>query len=258
MLGLKLGLNMYKKVTSSAVDPILTAFQDANATMLLWGDRADGTNPGVNAPLTNPFTDLIGSNDATLVNFAGTTADGYDVPTGVNGQTMLKCDGVDSYCTIPNDASIDPTGTEDFAISAIFKTDSTLETGWLIFKGDSATTPLQFGIRLLSNGAIYLNIGASQYYSGAGDIIVDTLYEIIAYRISGTAKVILNEVTQINISNTDILTSEPNINILSLPSINQYSNIYLGYLSFFYNGSTGLNETKINTAHNLLKAEFGL
>lgn len=59
--------NKAKKNNNSAplAEPLLKALKDANCTMCLIADRADGNNPGVNGPLTNPWVDIaneVGNN----------------------------------------------------------------------------------------------------------------------------------------------------------------------------------------------------
>lgn len=52
--------------------------KEADAKLYLDARKANGSAAGANSPFTSPFVDLTGSsNNATLTNFAGTTADGY-------------------------------------------------------------------------------------------------------------------------------------------------------------------------------------
>jgi hypothetical protein len=80
----------------------------------------------LNVPFKNPWTDLKGTADCTLVNFAGTTADGYTVET-INGKTntFLNLDGLNSFGQFADMDVLNPVGTDDFCQMVVFRPDDT-------------------------------------------------------------------------------------------------------------------------------------
>jgi len=266
MLGLGLGLNRSNLIISGGgVDPIIAAMQLANATLYVDMDKATGTSKGVNSPFTDPVVDLIGSNDIDLVGFAETTADGYDevsIPAKAD-VTMLKGDVVNSYGVIADNASLDPTGTEDFAICGVFKTSAILSSKYLFARNLDNIGNMQYSLLPLSNGGInaYMN-GVSIGLADAGTISINSVYEYRLKRISSVLSFEINEVKTYNEPNTDMFVSTPYFRLFcrnsSVDGITQtlYGEYYLGYLSFFYNGATGLNETNVDNACALAKAKY--
>jgi len=263
MLGLGLGLN--KNNFISSVDPIIDALIKANCTMYLDPNKADGTSKGINSPLTNPLTDLIGSNDATLVNFNGTVSSGYDDLTlpNTNVKTFLKADGVDDYGTIANNASIDPTGTEDFAYCKIFKTIPTNPTSYLLNKSNGSTGTMQYGFFVASNQSFGSYIGGGFIgLATVGTISDDEIHCIIVKRIGSVLKCEIDGIETYNAVNTRSLTSGSLVRTNAKPTNaggtthDSFSAMYGGAEAFFYNGATGLNETDVDDACALLKADY--
>lgn len=264
MLGLGLGLN--KNNFISSVDPIIDALIKANCTMYLDPNKADGTSKGINSPLTNPLTDLIGSNDATLVNFNGTVSSGYDDLTlpNTNVKTFLKGDGVDDYGIIADNESLNPTGTEDFAFCGVFKTDTTIKTSYIFVKNTSTSADVQYGIFIESTGTFKARLSGNILYEilGAGSILPNTLYSFTLKRINGRLKIAINGVEEYNQPNGVSLVSRDFIRVFCRSNsldgtVNSlFGNHEIAPLVFFYNGATGLNETDVDDACALLKADY--
>lgn len=262
--GLGFGLNR-NNFLGGAIDARIQQAINANATMLLMGDLANGSSPGNNTDPTNVWVDKSGvGNNASAVNFAWTTASGWDnvvVPSGA--EAMLKGDGVDDYLTIPNHASLDPTGTEDFAICLIFKTPSSLATDYIYSKGLNSEATQQIGLLLRSTGSVslYLN-GDNITIVSPSTLVASTVYSLTVKRIGGVLKTIVNEVQTFNSANSTSLISQPYIRAFarsnSLDGLSQtlFFGGFMGALAFFYNGATGLNETDVDNACALLKAPY--
>lgn len=257
-LGLGLGLN--KSILLPSGDPLLKALTKANCTLYLEGDRATGTSKGVNSPLTDPWVDLIGNNSADLVNFVGTTSSGYNdllVPNGET-RTFLKADGVDDYGVIANDPSLDPTGTEDFAICGVFKTDNPVDTGYLFAKNDTLSSPSDFQYGIVSvGGNLSLYFGVSIAINA---LSADTLHSFAVKRISGNLIMSFDGVEVYNQPNAQSLVSKPNTKLFARTTTggvaSSFLNFNLGTISFFYNGPTGLNETDVDEACELIRQRY--
>jgi hypothetical protein len=265
MLGLGLGLNRNNKIFGGGgVDPRITAAITANATMLLMGDLANGTSPGNNTDPTSTWKDLINSNDATAFNHAWTPSSGWDAVTVPSGtEQMDKGDGADDYWTVANHASINPTGTEDFAICGVFRTDVVLDNGWLFCKNEQTNlADTQYSLLLLSSGAGRFRSSGVSINIPDATFVADEINTLEIKKIGSTIKIIINEIEIINQSFTQNLVSRPNFNIFNRSSNagntthTEFNNSYLGYLAFFYNGATGLNETDVDTACALLRAPY--
>lgn len=259
MLGLGLGLNKSNLILTSGVDPRIQAAIDANATMLLMGDLANGTSPGNNTDPTSTWADLINSNDATLTNFAWTTSSGWDgvtVPSGT--EQMLKADGVDDYGVIANNANLDPTGTEDFAICGVIKTGATIDTGYLFAKNDIGSSPSDFQYGVVSvGGNLTLYYGVSLSINALSS---DTIHSFSIKRIGGNMKMTFDGAEVRNQADSQSLVSKPNTKIFARTTTGggpaALLNFHLGVFAFFYNGATGLNETDVDNACALLKAPY--
>lgn len=263
LLGLGLGLDRYLKKKGG--DPLLEALTKANCTLYLEGDRATGTSKGVNSPLTDPWVDLIGNNNADLVNFVGTTSSGYDdllVPNGET-RTFLKGDGVDDYGVIANDSSLDPTGTEDFSICYVGYLTNLVANKWLFCKNlGTFTSDVQYGIRYTGSGNGWLRVGGQSYTFDAGTIVLNGFNIFVVKKIGSTLRLSINGVEVINISFTISLVSRPyfllfarnNSTTSILPT--EESDQYMGDMAFFYNGPTGLNETDVDAACELIRRRY--
>lgn len=202
------------------------------------------------------------TNNALLTNFAGTTSSGYDDVTAPSRTVkMLKADGVDDYCVIANAPSLDPTGTEDFAICGVFKTGATLVTGYLFAKNLEDSINMQYGILPLSTGSFRIILNGVGINT-ASVFLTNTVYSFVVKRINENLKVFVNQTEQINQSNTTSLTTYPHIRVFSrsnsIDGTTQSSFIgyHLASLAFFYNGATGLNETDVDNACDLLFAPY--
>lgn len=416
-------------VFSSETDALIAALQAAKCTMFISAPDAGGRNvPGVNSPLTSPMQDLINDNDATLNNFAGTTASGYDIvkelipydanrplqpnqrvvdgiidngvnyenwftgesdyvsfssngiqylgsgafnsaemdfdlkgstqytavlevvnttvpaganftvqikgnfvsagtdvstvgkqrflfttdaiPSGLNslyirnsattGQnvlvkfyiyegdfvtgspalpasgeyvngnskaieiTMLKSDGTDDFVAIGNNANIDPTGTQDFAVCGTLRTNPTLNSGWMFCKNlDNNISNVQIGLFFAGvSGGGSLRVGGVDITISDNTFDANTTHEILIIKIGSNIKLVVDGTNVINQSFTTSLVSRPNFRMFARSASSdgntnaEFVNDLVGYLAFFYNGNNSLNESNINAACNLAKAPY--
>jgi hypothetical protein len=161
-----------------------------SASLYLSADKADGVSPGINSPLTNPWKDLKGTADCTLVDFAGTSADGWTVQT------------------IPH-----PNGRESALFNqAVVNGDfSNGTTGWANYAGGVATASNKVlsitgngtfaipGIRHLTNVDSILN---GKHYIRAKVKVTNSLCTFIRLRLQSSASI--GEITISNpVINTD-------------------------------------------------------
>lgn len=218
-LGLGLGIDRQNKLPS-----IQQLLKQAGVGLALLPYKADGVRKGINSPFVNPWVDLSGnSNNATLTNFAATTADGWVDKLLPNGNTkpMLKFDGINSYGILPNNPSIDIVGLDEFEITKCFMTPSTLLSGQLIIKTLDGTTPnAQYGIFSGFDGVLAIQIGGQSITVGvANTLLPNTLYIVVVRRRLGRLIVLLNSVEIYNQPNVSSITSKPNFRIGARPNI---------------------------------------
>lgn len=261
-LGLGLGLSRGSFI--KRIDPRIQAAINANATMLLMADLANGTGPGNNTDPTSTWKDLINANDATLVNFAYTTSSGWEsvvVPSGT--EVVCVKDGVDDRIVIANNLSIDPTGTEDFAICGCQFIPSPLDSGWIFCKNElSNVSDVQFGIFLTADGGGRLRVGGVNIILAAATFVAGQFNSFDLKKIGSNIKLVVNETVYINQGFATSLVSRPNFNIGARSSSSdntthtEFTNYQDGYMVFFYNGATGLNETDVDNACALLRAPY--
>lgn len=202
--------------------------------------------------------DLVKENhdkNVKLLNFAKTTSDGYVKTMLPNGKEpwFLKFDGTNSLISNFENEYFEILGLNDFALSGVFLTPTTLNTGMIIAKSsDAAQANAQYALLILSTGQ------TAFYSEGAGttvaNLLPNTLYEWIIYRKSRVLKAKFNKIETLSEPNTSNLTSKPNLRIGARSSNvggtthTNYTNISLGNLAIFYNGSNGLDIAKVEKA----------
>jgi len=216
----------------------------------------------------------IGGTDGTFIDFNAYVYEDDvvgNIPTSgaiaignskVSKNAMLKADGINSYGAIADNASLDPTGLEDFAICGVFKTGAILENTYLIAKNTDDIS-MQYSIIPWSDGRIYMRIGGVlRTIVPAGTLQTNTMYDIRVKKIGSFLKCDLNENEESNIAYTTSLVSHPNATLFGYSTSADgstrggFSNVYLGYLAFFYNGAKGLIEAGVDNACALAKAKY--
>jgi hypothetical protein len=179
-----------------------------SSSVYLSADKADGISPGINSPLTNPWTDLKGDADCTLVNFAGTTADGWTVET-INGKTntFLNLDGLNSFGQFANMDVLNPVGSDDFCQMVVFRPDDTTARYYGVVRNESTGGDVQQGL-LCPGGSLTL-----ARINGV-DFIVSSFLLNLQYvmfgRIKGRVFIIINGSELLDVAYANSIISKPN------------------------------------------------
>ncbi len=236
---------------SQSFEDLALLAQEAGAVLYLDARKAGGTNVGINSPLTNPFVDLVGDNDVTLSNVAGTSSDGYTEILLPNGKTMpfFSSDGSDTYGAIVNNGSLDFTNG-DFAFAGAFIIPNSLQNGRFINKNGSAWTDTQYavtiystGMRLYYNGSLYLTIAP------LGTLSPDQLYTFKLIRKSGVLKAYVNDIKTYDATFSASLISKDFIRLFALSSNSSgttHSDYFKGYTSILAAFGAMVDETKFD------------
>lgn len=214
---------------------------------------------------TDPY-EPFNRNDVSLTQFAETTASGYDVVTVPNGTiTMLNKDGIDDRPTIANNANLDPTGTQDFAICGILKNKVALDGGWIFCKNlDTNLSTVQFGLFVISSdggGRLRLGNGLNLIIP-PGTFIADKIQSYVIKKIGSNIKLEIDGNTIINQVFTATLTSQPNFNLgcrsasIDNTTFAEFTNVYDGAFAFYYNGNDGLVEADVDASCALIAAPY--
>ena len=249
MLQLGLSPEAYKNINV----PILKLLT-RNSDWAIWGDKATGTSKGTNTPQVNPIVDLVGTADGTLTGFAFTPASGYVDVVAPNGKTVtgIQGDGVNDVIVLPNNPSIDITGTGDFAIGVVFKTGETLNGGSAIFAtGDGVAVP-QILLQTYANSYIAGRVGGNFYiFAGAGTLAINTFYQAILYRKSGVLKLRLQKVVVYSENNVIPITSTSIKRIGAIPTNaggtthSDFFNLWLGTIKITNGAITPFTEEEL-------------
>jgi hypothetical protein len=162
----------------------------------------------LNVPFKNPMIDQVGDADCTLVNFAGTSADGYTVDTAPNGKSVtgLKGDGLDSRGDFGSNAP-NPVGG-NFAFASVFKTGGIQAFQYLYSGGNPNALSIPYlGIQFLDTGRI-------RTYCGTGNldtslfVATNTFYKIVFRRKNGILDVLVNGVNVLSVANSATIPSD--------------------------------------------------
>jgi hypothetical protein len=202
-LGLGLGLHKSSRIET----PLQALIKSSN--LYLSADKADGMSPGINSPLTNPWTDLKGTADCTLVNFAGTTADGYVTET-INGKTntFLNLDGLNSFGQFADMDVLNPTSTDDFCQMVVFRPDDVGVTRYYgIMRNADSFITAQYGLLHTSTGLVQTVLNGIGRLHGDASV---SLQYVLYGRINNTRFVIRNGIEVDNVEDTSSLITRPN------------------------------------------------
>ena len=196
----------------------------------------------INYGLTSLPYEAFARNDASLVNFSATTGSGYEEVLAPNGKlvTMLKPDGVDDYGILPNSADLDPTGLDDFGMAFVIRTGSSVaNTMYIMAKTSTAS---QYGFLLVAGGTLSFKLNnINNFFGIGGGVQPNSFYIVVAKRVSSQAIVKVNQVEVLNVPNTEMLVSEPNIRML-----NQATNLEGTTHGNYFNGHLGLASFTLN------------
>jgi hypothetical protein len=148
---------------------------------------------------------------------------------------FLKFDGTNDY-GIANHPSLDITGTGDFAIECVFKTDASLANGYILYSGNG-TSFLAYGMYAYFDGKLEINCQNSGQLvnNSLPCLTANSLYTLLYYRKSGVLKCRLNKVQNFNAANANSLISSPYFRVGAKTSNgtahDSFANIFLGHLS---------------------------
>jgi hypothetical protein len=217
----------------------------------------------LNVPFKNPWTDLKGTADCTLVNFAGTTADGYTVET-INGKTntFLNLDGLNSFGQFANMDVLNPVGTDDFAQMVVFRPDDLSTRYWGIGRNSLSTTAdQQFALATTTSAYVYVVNG-----SPINTIPVSLSLSYLLYgRINGRRFLFVNDLEVSELEYTDSITTKPNTQLgcrsFSIDGLSktQFAKGLQGDIAFWKGAQGTLDKDKIvDLVKKAMKSKYGL
>lgn len=179
---------------------------------------------------------------------------------------MLKFDGTNDL-GIANHPSLDITGTGDFAIECVFKTDATLVGSYIISKGSGGgITAQQYALTTETDGRMQLSLeGTAVAILPIGSLQTNSLYSVLIYRIGGVLKSRKNKVELYNLSNNSNMTTKPYFRVGARTNSadglthTTYTNIFLGHLSITNGAITPFTEADlIKKFDKFCFSQFGL
>jgi hypothetical protein len=218
----------------------------------------------LNVPFKNPWKDLKGDADCTLVNFAGTTADGYTVQT-INGKTntFLNLDGLNSFGQFANMDVLNPVGTDDFCQMVVFRPDDVNASrfyGLSRMTNTGATS--QYRLLHSSDGNTYCTIDGTTRVVSASNT---NLKYILSARINNRWFLILNGVEIFDVPLPNLITTRPNTqlccasNTIDGLSKGDFGKGLQGDIAFWKGAQGTLDKDKIvDLVRKAMKSKYGL
>lgn len=130
---------------------------------------------------------------------------------------FLTTEGIDSMGSFANSPSVDITGTQNIAISAGFITGSTLQSGYILFKGlDGPDTTTQYSLNVHADGRMFILLNNNYtFFMSAGTAQANTFYDVRVVRENGVMKCFVNGVEKSSTTNTVNILSQPNMKLLA-------------------------------------------
>jgi len=127
----------------------------------------------------------------------------------------ITFDPVDDHLNVLTGSSgdiLDITGTEEFTICNVFKTESPIDSGWLYCRNlDNNVSSVQYGLFLLPDGGGRVRVGGVNFVIPTGTFLADYWHEVIVRRVENTIILKVNSVEKINSSFTANLVSQPHL-----------------------------------------------
>ena len=160
-------------------------------------------------PVINAIDDVtINEDESTTISLSATDSDGDSISFIVSAdqRTELRFDGEDDYVLIPDNANLNY-GTDDFAYSAWFKTESVEGTQQILHKRSGNNYEVQ-----LSGSSIVAYIGepGNEHSLFFSQISIDKWYHILIGRINGVATMYVNGIVEDTVTATgSVTTTDP-------------------------------------------------
>jgi hypothetical protein len=219
----------------------------------------------LNVPFKNPWTDLKGTADCTLVNFAGTTADGYTVET-INGKTntFLNLDGLNSFGQFADMDVLNPVGTDDFCQMVVFRPDDLASRFWGVTRNTASITTVQYGLYTVIDGRLFFRFASAVATQILPSYSLNLQY-VLYGRINGRRFAIHNGNSLIDSISDGLIASESNTQLccisLSTDGLTktQLAKGLQGDIAFWKGAQGTLDKDKIvDLVKRAMKSKYGL